>query len=54
MSKVDGLLEMSSAELRRRIGSKEISPVELTEAAIARIEALNPSINAICGTAYGR
>src|SRR5207237_3284223 len=39
---------------RRRIGSKEISPVELIEASIARMEALNPSVNAICATAYGR
>ena len=32
MSKNDELLALSSAELRRRIGSKEISPVELMEA----------------------
>jgi amidase len=50
----DGLLELSSVELRRRIGSKEISPVELMEASIARMEALNPSVNAICATAYIR
>ena len=50
----DGLLELSSVELRRRIGSKEISPVELMEASIARMEALNPSVNAICATAYTR
>ena len=54
MSKNDDLLALSSVELRRRIGSKEISPVELMEAAIARIEALNPSVNAICATVYGR
>jgi Asp-tRNA(Asn)/Glu-tRNA(Gln) amidotransferase A subunit family amidase len=50
----DSLLELSSVELRRRIGSKEISPVELMEASIARMEALNPSVNAICATAYTR
>ncbi len=54
MSKNDDLVELSSVELRRRIGSKEISPVELMEASIARMEALNPSVNAICATAYGR
>ena len=54
MSKNDDLVALSSVELRRRIGSKEISPVELTEASIARMEALNPSVNAICATAYGR
>src|SRR6266446_1107539 len=43
----DELLALSSVELRRRIGSKEISPVELLEASIARIEALNPAVNAI-------
>src|SRR5947208_13018134 len=50
----DDLLALSSVELRRRIGSKEISPVELMEASIARMEALNPSVNAICATAYTR
>jgi amidase len=54
MSKGDGLLSMSSAEMRQRIGSKEISPVELMEAAIGRIEALNPSVNAICATTFSR
>jgi Asp-tRNA(Asn)/Glu-tRNA(Gln) amidotransferase A subunit family amidase len=54
MSNAEELLALSSVELRRRIGSKEISPVELLEAAIARIEALNPSVNAICDTIYGR
>ena len=48
------LLALSSVELRRRIGTKEISPVELLEAAIARIAALNPSVNAICDTIYDR
>jgi Asp-tRNA(Asn)/Glu-tRNA(Gln) amidotransferase A subunit family amidase len=54
MSRNDELLALSSVELRRRIASKEISPVELMEAAIARIEALNPSVNAICATTYAR
>ena len=54
MSKNDELLALSSVELRRRIGTKEISPVELLEACIARIEALNPAVNAICATVYDR
>src|SRR5213592_1020491 len=54
MSGNDDLLALSSVELRRRIGSKEISPVELLEAVIARIAALNPSVNAICATIYDR
>jgi amidase len=54
MSANDDLLALSSVELRRRIGSKEVSPVELMEVAIERIEALNPSVNAICSTVYAR
>ena len=54
MSKNSDLLALSSVELRRRIGSKEMSPVELMEASIARIEALNPAVNAICATVYAR
>jgi Asp-tRNA(Asn)/Glu-tRNA(Gln) amidotransferase A subunit family amidase len=48
----DELLELTSGEMRRRIGSKEISPVELVEASIARIEALNPALNAIAATDF--
>lgn len=50
----DALLALSSVELRRRIGSKEISPVELLEACIARIEAVNPAVNAVTATAFKR
>ena len=53
-SRSDDLLALSSVELRRRIGSKEISPIELLEAAIGRIEALNPAVNAIAATDYER
>lgn len=52
MSNADGLLSLSTVELRRRIGTKEISPVELTDASIARIEALNPAVNAIAATDF--
>ena len=48
------LLALSSVELRRRIGSKEISPVELLEAVIARIEAINPAVNAVTATCFKR
>ena len=54
MSSNEDLLALSSVELRRRIGRKDISPVELMEAAIARIAALNPAVNAICATAFSR
>ena len=48
------LLALSAVDLRRGIGTKEISPVELLEAAIARIEALNPAVNAIAATDFER
>ena len=50
----DELPTLTAVELRSRIGRKDISPVELLEATIARIEALNPLLNAICATAYER
>ena len=48
------LVHLSAVELRRRIGRKDISPVELLEACIARIEAVNPAVNAICATDFER
>jgi Asp-tRNA(Asn)/Glu-tRNA(Gln) amidotransferase A subunit family amidase len=50
----DPLLALSAVELRRRIGSKEVSPVELLEACIARIERINPAVNAVTATCYTR
>ena len=50
----ESLLSETAVELRRRIGSKEISPVELLEACIARIERLNPAVNAVTATCYDR
>src|SRR5262249_51831956 len=54
MSLSDELPSLSSVEMRRRTGTKEISPVELVEASIARIEALNPTVNAIAATDFAR
>lgn len=54
MSQAHALLDLSTVELRRRIGTKEISPVELLEAAIGRIETINPSVNAIAATDFER
>nr|WP_315234577.1 amidase [uncultured Albidiferax sp.] len=48
------LPEISAVELRRLIGSRQLSPVELMDACIARTEALNPAINAICATDFDR
>ncbi len=52
MSGKSELLSLTSVEMRRRIGSKEISPVELLEACIERIEAINPAVNAVTATAF--
>ena len=54
MSTNEALLALSAVELRRRIGSKEISPVELLEACIARIERINPAVNAVTAVCYDR
>ncbi|HJQ57925.1 MAG TPA: amidase family protein [Vineibacter sp.] len=48
------LLSLSAVELRRRIGTKEISPVELLEACIERIAAVNPAVNAVTATAHSQ
>jgi Asp-tRNA(Asn)/Glu-tRNA(Gln) amidotransferase A subunit family amidase len=48
------LCDESAVELRRRIGAKEISPVELLESCIKRIERVNPTLNAVVATIYDR
>ena len=48
------LVEQSAVALRRQIGAKEISPVELMQACIEQIETYNPAVNAICATDYER
>ena len=37
-----------ATEIARLVGSKAVSPVEVVEAFLARIESLNPAINAFC------
>ncbi|XQU70175.1 Indoleacetamide hydrolase [Cupriavidus sp. H18C1] len=54
MSDQNQLTSLSAVELRRLIGARQISPVELLEACIARIERYNPLINAITATCYER
>ncbi|KLN53960.1 amidase [Variovorax paradoxus] len=54
MSTQTELIEQSAVELRRLIGSKAVSPVELLEACIARIERVNPFINAVTATCFER
>ncbi|MGJ7573421.1 amidase [Variovorax sp. RB2P76] len=48
------LVEKSAVELRRLIGTKQVSPVELLEACIARIERVNPFVNAVTATCFER
>ncbi len=43
----DDLAYMSAADLARRIRARELSPVEVVDACLARIEARNPSITAL-------
>lgn len=50
----DSLNDLSAKEARRRIGTKEISPVELLEACVERIEAVDPAVNAICARDFDR
>ena len=46
--------ELSAVEARRLIGRGELSPIELLEACISRIEVFNPKINAIVATDFKR
>lgn len=48
----DAYAWMGAAELARLIRTREVSPVEVMEAAIARIEARNPSLNALIFTDF--
>ena len=48
------LIALPATELRRLIGIKAISPVELLEACIDRIEAIDPAVNAIAARAFDR
>ena len=41
------LCDLGAVELRRMIGAKEISPVELLETCIARVEAVDGAVNAM-------
>jgi Asp-tRNA(Asn)/Glu-tRNA(Gln) amidotransferase A subunit family amidase len=54
MAHDSSLPQRSAVELRRLIGSRQLSPVELMDACIARIESFNPAINAIAATDFER
>jgi Asp-tRNA(Asn)/Glu-tRNA(Gln) amidotransferase A subunit family amidase len=46
--------DLSAVDARRLIGTKELSPIELLDSCIDRIEAVNPTVNAIVATWYDR
>ena len=48
------IVALPATRLRQLIGSKALSPVELLEACIARIEQVNPFVNAVTGTCFER
>src|SRR5206468_1781887 len=48
MSNTFELSWMSAAELAERIRNRELSPVEVMESTLERIECINPKINAFC------
>lgn len=45
---------LSAIELRRHIGQKTLSPVEVLDAFIAQMNHVNPAINALCATDFER
>ncbi|MBI2586326.1 MAG: amidase, partial [Rhodospirillales bacterium] len=46
--------DLTAVEARRLIGTKELSPVELLESCIGRIEAVDPALNAMVTRCFGR
>lgn len=48
------LCDLPAVELRRLIGTRRISPVELVRDCIRRIEAVNPAVNAVVATDFER
>jgi len=54
MSHDPRLTALSALQLRRLIGGRQVSPLDVMDAYIARIEALNPAVNAIAATDFER
>ena len=52
MSLSDELSDASAVDIALRIRRRELSAVEVVEAFIARIEARNPSLNALVFSAF--
>ena len=49
-----GICDLTIADLSKRIAGGDLSPVEVTEAHLARIDALNPVVNAFTTVAHER
>ena len=54
MTDFRSLCGLPATEARRLIGERRLSPVDLLEACIAQIEAVNPQINAVVTKSYER
>ena len=54
MNRPDDILALTAVQQRRLIGQRALSPVDLMQACIGRIEALNPGVNAIAATDFDR
>lgn len=52
MSKVDELAYMDATDQAELVRKKEVKPIELVEAAILRIERINPKLNAVITPMY--
>ena len=48
------LCDLTASELRRMIGRKDISPIELVESCIYRIESVDGQLNAMVTKSYER
>lgn len=48
------IIALSAIELRRLIGQKTLSPVEVLDAFIEQMETVNPGVNALCATDFER
>ncbi|HEX4262145.1 MAG TPA: amidase family protein [Acetobacteraceae bacterium] len=46
--------DLTAVEARARIGAKQLSPVDLVESCIARIEAVDPAVNAMVARDFDR
>ena len=48
------LCDLTATQLRQMIGRKDISPVELVDACIERVERVDPQLNAMVTKSYER